>query len=103
MPSQKKSCTSCSKEFLVIEQEQAFLNERGLPFPSECPACRQARREKIRGGRKLYRAKCQDCKKDTIVSYDPSAVKSKILCFECYKKFSETHDFILKENEHPEL
>ena len=99
MPSIKKICKTCSREFLVIEQEQNFLNERGLPFPEECPSCRQARREKARGGRKLYRAKCQDCKKDIIISYDPSSIKSKILCFDCYKKFSETHDFIIKNNQ----
>ncbi len=98
MPSTKKPCRTCGKEFLIIEQEQKFINERGLPLPDECPTCRQARREKLRGGRKLYRAKCQDCKKDIIVSYEPSTIKSKILCFDCYKKYTESHDFIIKEN-----
>ncbi len=98
MAGTKKVCRTCNKDFLIIDQEQSFLNERGLPFPDECPPCRQARREKMRGGRKLYRSKCQDCNKDIIVSYDPSTVKSKIMCFECYRKYSETHEFLIKDD-----
>jgi len=101
MASIKKVCQTCNKEFLVIDLEQKFLNDHGLPLPFECSACRQARRMKLRGGRRLFRAKCQQCNKDIVVSYDPTTVKSKILCDTCFKQYNETHDNLIKDTENP--
>ncbi|MBI3341546.1 zinc-ribbon domain containing protein [Candidatus Curtissbacteria bacterium] len=54
-----QTCTNCNKQFLVIDQEQAFLRQKSLPLPVTCPACRQQRRLALRGGRQLFRSKCQ--------------------------------------------
>lgn len=87
-----QTCTTCSKQFLVIDQEQAFLRQKGLPNPTNCPNCRQGRRLKLRGERVLYKTDCQECGKEIVVSYDPSKVTNKILCKEDYEKYYEDHD-----------
>lgn len=91
------TCAKCSKQFLVIDQEQNFLREKGLPNPANCPNCRQARRLALRGERVLYKTECQQCKKEIVVSYDPSKVKNTILCREDYEKYYEEHDPIITD------
>ena len=82
------TCTKCGKQFLVIEQEEKFLKEKGLSLPSQCPSCRQERRLMMRGNdRALFRTKCQQCGKDIVVSYDPKKTTNKILCKEDYDKW----------------
>ena len=90
-----KTCAKCGKQFLIIEPEQAFLHERGLPLPINCPACRQERRLALRGGRQLYRTTCQQCGKQMVVAYDPQNVKNTILCKEDYEKYYLEHDSIM--------
>jgi hypothetical protein len=91
------SCQKCSKQFLVIDQEQQFLREKGLPNPVQCPACRQERRLALRGGRQLFRTKCQKCGKDIVTSYDPEKATSIILCREDYEKYNAETDLIVNE------
>src|SRR3989344_2418677 len=93
----KKICSKCNKEFLVIDQEQEFLKQKNLPLPTNCPTCRQTRRLQLRGGRQLFRAKCQKCGKDIVVSFDPQRVKQAIYCKEDYEKFFMENDPIIKE------
>lgn len=93
----KQKCKKCGREFLVISQEQKFLREQNLPFPENCPSCRQQRRLSLRGTRQLFKTKCQQCGKDIIVSYNPEKVKSKILCQSCYHKYMEETDLLIKE------
>ena len=93
----KKICSKCNKEFLVIDQEQEFLKQKNLPLPTNCPTCRQTRRLQLRGGRQLFRAKCQKCSKDIVVSFDPQRVKQAIYCKEDYEKFLMENDPIIKE------
>lgn len=90
-------CTNCGKQFLVIDQEQAFLQQKGLPMPTMCPADRQQRRLALRGGRQLFRSKCQKCGKDIVVSYDPAKVQQPIFCKEDYEQFFMENDPIVKE------
>ena len=67
MPNLTQTCPKCSKQFLVIEQEQKFLNDKNLPLPVHCPSCRQQRRLMLRGNdRTLYKAKCSKCGKGII-------------------------------------
>jgi len=86
------TCTTCTKQFLIIDQEQEFLRGKSLPNPSVCPNCRQARRLALRGERVLFKTDCQQCHKEIIVSYDPSKVQNAILCKEDYQKYYEEHD-----------
>jgi len=92
-----QTCNNCSKQFLIIDAEQAFLQKQGIPLPFMCPACRQARRTMLRGERKLYKATCQQCGKEIIVGYDPATVTQTILCREDYDKYYEENDPIIKE------
>jgi hypothetical protein len=91
------TCQKCSKQFLIIDQEQQFLRDKGIPLPVQCPACRQERRLALRGGRQLFRTKCQKCGKDIVTSYDPATATSIILCREDYEKYNAETDLIVNE------
>lgn len=90
-------CAKCGKQFLIIEQEQKFLQQKNLPNPANCPQCRQMRRLMLRGGRELFRTTCQKCSKPIVVSYDPAKVKNPIFCKEDYDRWSNEHDPIIHE------
>ncbi len=91
------TCTKCSKQFWILDKEEAFLREKGFPNPTQCPACRQERRLSLRGGRALFKTKCQQCGKEIIVSYNPENVKNTILCKEDYEKYFQENDPIITD------
>lgn len=98
MSSITKSCSKCQRQFLVIDQEQKFLEDKNLPLPNNCPSCRQTRRLMLRGGeRALYKTSCQKCGKEIIVSYDPKNVKNTILCKKDYDQFFAESTLIIKD------
>lgn len=90
-------CVKCNKQFLVIDTEQAFLKEKGLPLPTQCPSCRQERRLSLRGGRMLFKTNCQQCGKEIILSYDPKNVTQKILCKKDYDEYWTQNEPIIKD------
>lgn len=92
-----QTCAKCTKQFLIIDQEQQFLNQKGLGLPNQCPQCRQIRRLMLRGGRQLYRSKCQKCGKDIIVSYDPQKVQQPVYCKQDYEQYLLENDPIIKD------
>lgn len=81
--SEQQTCTKCSKNFLIIAQEQEFYLKKDLPWPDYCPECRQIRRLSLRNERKLYRRKCDKCQKEIISTYSPES-KYVIYCQECF-------------------
>ncbi len=91
------TCSQCGKQFLILDREQRFLQEKSLPLPTHCPSCRQLRRLSLRGERALYKTKCQKCGKDIIVSYDPQKIKNPIFCKEDYEKYFQENDPIINE------
>ncbi len=91
------TCTKCGKQFLILGREQKFLQEKGLPLPTECPSCRQMRRLSLRGQRALFKTNCQKCGKEIIVAYDPKTVKNPIFCREDYEKYFQENDPIIHE------
>ncbi len=91
------TCTKCSKQFLVLDQEQQFLQEKGLPLPTMCPSCRQTRRLMLRGGRVLFKTKCQKCGNEIVVAYDPATVTNPIFCKEDYEKYFQENDPIISD------
>lgn len=91
------TCLKCEKRFLIIETEQKFLQDKGLPLPAHCPSCRQLRRLKLRGERSLYKTKCQKCDKEIIVSYDPKTVQNMILCKKDYEQYFLENDPIITD------
>ena len=44
MPNLTTKCKRCTKDFLIIDQEQAFYKKKDLPMPDNCPECRQKER-----------------------------------------------------------
>ncbi|MDO8498311.1 MAG: zinc-ribbon domain containing protein [bacterium] len=93
-----QTCAQCGKQFLVIDQEQKFLNDKGLPLPKNCPTCRQKRRLALRGSeRTLYKTKCQKCGTEIVVAYDPSKVTNTILCKKDYDQYFLENDPIIKD------
>jgi len=78
-----RTCESCSKNFLIIPQEQVFYKKKDLPWPTNCPECRQKRRLSLRNERKLYKRKCDKCQKDIISTYAPDS-KYIVYCQECF-------------------
>ena len=92
-----QTCAKCNRQFLVIEQEQKFLQEKDLPLPLMCPSCRQARRLMLRGERTLYKTVCQKCGLEIVVSYDPKTVSSPIYCKKDYEQFFAENDPIINE------
>ena len=97
MANTKQTCSKCNKYFLIIDQEQEFLKQKNLPLPTNCPSCRQLRRLSLRGGRQLFKSKCQKCNKEIVVSFDPQKVQQPIYCKEDYEKFSMENDPIITE------
>lgn len=84
--SEKATCKACNKDFLIIAQEQAFYKRKGLPWPENCPECRRKRRLSLRNERKLYKRKCDKCKKEIISTYS-SESKYIVYCQECYWEY----------------
>jgi len=88
-------CTKCHRQFIVIDQEGKFLKDKGLPLPVMCPSDRQLRRLELRGSRTLFKAKCQKCGKDIVVSYDPQTAKNTVYCKEDYERYFQENDPII--------
>lgn len=78
-----RTCETCQKQFLIIPQEQEFYKKKDLPWPTNCPECRQKRRLSLRNERKLYKRKCDKCQKDIISTYAPDS-KYIVYCQECF-------------------
>lgn len=97
MASITQTCTNCGKQFLVIDPEQKFLREKGLPNPLMCFMCRQQRRESLRSERNLYKANCQKCNKQIIVAFDPEKTQNVIYCKEDYDKYFMENDPIIND------
>ncbi len=93
----KATCKMCGSEFWIIPQEQQFLQQMNLPHPTNCPGCRQERRLKDRGERKLYKTTCQNCNKNIIVSYNPQKETRKILCKVCYLDYFEKNPILISD------
>lgn len=93
-----QTCAKCTKQFLIIDQEQKFLTEKNLPLPTNCPSCRQTRRLILRGAqRALYKTTCQKCAKEIIVAYDPKKVTNQILCKTDYDQYFTENDTMINE------
>lgn len=79
-------CVTCKKEFLIIPQEKVFYKKKDLPFPDNCPECRQKRRLGLRNERKLYKRTCDKCQKSIISTYAQDS-KYIVYCQECFWKY----------------
>jgi hypothetical protein len=79
----KKICKKCSKEFLIIQQENSFYEKKKLPMPENCPECRRNRRSDLRNKRELFDRACDKCGKALISTYKKDSPYI-VYCEECY-------------------
>ena len=57
-------CKDCGKEFVWTAGEQEFYASRGFENqPQRCKACRDARKNAVRGERQMFDAVCASCGK----------------------------------------
>lgn len=96
--SEKRECTKCNKEFMIIDQEIEFYKDKDYPLPTECPSCRQEWRVSQRNERELYGYKCDNCSKDIVVAFNPEG-EQKVFCKKCYQEYMENNDCILGYSE----
>jgi len=101
MPNDKTLvCRDCSAEFIFTASEQDFYAQKGfMNEPSRCPNCRQARKNKDRGGRSggndggfksertLFNAVCTRCGNHTQVPFQPKPDRE-VLCRDCFRSKS---------------
>ncbi len=78
-----KTCKTCSKEFLIEEEDFGFYEKMQVPPPTLCPDCRQQRRYAWRNERTLYRRACDLCGKSTVTIYSPDK-PFKVYCVPCW-------------------
>ena len=79
------ACTSCQKNFKLINREVNFYKRNKLPLPSQCFNCRHAGRMATRNPRNLWAGACANCGKHIETSYSPESQKKfKIYCEQCY-------------------
>jgi len=73
----------CKKDFLVVDQEKKFLDQKQLPIPDFCPSCRHKQRMALRNERALYKRDCDFCK-NTMLSTIPDSAPYKVYCQKCF-------------------
>ena len=82
----RRRCTTtggCGKEFIVIPQEAAFYQQKKLPLPDHCPACRHRQRMALRSERQLHKRTCDKCKQLTLSVY-PQEAPYLVYCTNCF-------------------
>ncbi|MFA6992577.1 MAG: hypothetical protein WC269_04865 [Candidatus Gracilibacteria bacterium] len=96
----KNICKICSLEFEVTKGDLEFLKKLSpeiggkkylISEPKICPQCRLARRLSLRAERRLYKRKCDLCKKEMITIFNEK-LKKKVYCTDCWwsDKFDPT-------------
>lgn len=92
------TCRDCSQAFVFTAGEQEFFQSRGLMNePSRCPECRQARKNRDRGGyssgggygydrepRQQYSATCAECGQEALLPFEPRTDKP-VYCSDCFR------------------
>lgn len=78
------TCRECGAEFVFSASEQEFYEEKGFTNePGRCPACRQARKQRMGNGerapRQMYSATCAECGCQTEVPFRPSMDRTSLL------------------------
>lgn len=74
---------SCGKEFIVISAEKKFYEQKELPLPDHCPACRHRQRMALRSERQLYKRTCDKCK-ESMLSVYPKEAPYVVYCHKCF-------------------
>lgn len=76
-------CIDCQKDFKVIPQEKKFYDDKKLPLPDQCPACRHKLRMALRNERQLYKRTCNKCHQSMLSTYPENAPYT-VYCQKCF-------------------
>lgn len=81
----KRTCKNaeCGKDFIVIESERTFYENKKLPLPDHCPACRHRQRMALRSERHLYKRECDKCQSSMFSVY-PKDAPYIVYCHKCF-------------------
>ena len=79
----KEICKTCSKGFVIRDEDLVFYEQMKTVPPLYCPECRMARRLLYRNERILYKRPCDLCKNDMVTLYSPDA-PYKVYCSKCW-------------------
>ena len=83
-------CKECGNEFIFTAGEQEFYAEKGLVNePKSCKACRDARKQAMRGEREKFTAVCAECGGVAEVPFKPREDRP-VYCSDCFNKKKET-------------
>lgn len=77
------TCTTCSRQFEVGNEEKSFYEKMAVLLPSKCSSCRLLNRLVWRNEKSLYRRACDMCKKNIITIYAPESPYT-VYCRECF-------------------
>lgn len=77
------SCTTCSRDFKIIEQELQFHLRNHFALPDECFPCRRQRRAGKREPRQLWLRSCAKCGADMPTTVAPTRPET-VYCETCY-------------------
>lgn len=78
---QALKCTTCNRNYNIVEPELAFYRREIIPIPRQCYPCRDAARIALRAPRKLYHRTCmkEGCPTEFETPYAPDRPE-KIYC-----------------------
>ena len=95
-------CRDCGKEFVWTAGEQEFYASRGFENqPQRCKACRDARKNAVRGERQMFDAVCAACGKACKVPFQPREDRP-VYCSECFAKIFQKIAALIDQNpRHP--
>jgi len=83
MTSETKICQNCKNQFTIEPDDFNFYQKIQVPAPTFCPRCRLQRRLAWFKAFRLYKRKCDLCKKEKISMYRPDAPYT-VYCTECW-------------------
>ena len=82
-------CKDCGKEFVFTAGEQEFYAEKGfVNEPQRRKACRDARKNAVKGERQMFTATCASCGGEAKVPFQPRD-DSPVYCSECFARMKE--------------
>lgn len=91
---QTLTCRDCGNQFVWTASEQEFYQSKGFQnAPVRCPACRQAKKSRMEGGRggngggprQMYEITCSNCGRKDSVPFQPRGDRP-VLCGDCFRK-----------------
>lgn len=83
---QTLKCKDCGNDFVWTASEQDFYAQKGFQnSPQRCSACRQVKKQQLRGDRPMHTATCASCGQECQVPFQPKGDRP-VYCNNCYQK-----------------